>query len=493
MISRVACRESNTCRPTSDRRAMNHRVFISSLSDPRPDQPTARKGLRTTLHEKFGDALWIAEKSAPHLANLRGSRDLEIVDTCTDAISHATDFVCIFESGRGSAIRVGDALANAAHFETELFHAVLAGKRVHAFVMEGFAPDPLVRELLDVVGAALGEKIWEQQFTEKQIVDGVGRVLRHPSRAMGLGLMRRLVCELFDSRTHESRTRTLTDFFAGNSLVDARHTPNIGLIRDVTDSLAAIPDQRKRLSRLYIALREVLSQPIEDNSLLPIRNRLLGGWCGAASWYGLHAHLRSGVLAAAKSTVIVRSRLRHVKAHDEPDEALVYPGGQLASALFSIAKRLPTPRKKLALHEALGHLGESLREPGRKHDNLLAIRGSVYRELGKLGYALDDYRTVVRLREGGGAEPTAVGDAWSELGFGYLMQRKFRKALECAERGVELMQSGGNTGFLLRGMRKLALARAANLRPCSAWKVFKESRQIATDMKMFDQLSGTRR
>jgi len=53
--------------------------------------------------------------------------------------------ICVFAGRRGTPIRIGERLANATHFETELFHAALLGKQIHVFVANGYEPDPTLR------------------------------------------------------------------------------------------------------------------------------------------------------------------------------------------------------------------------------------------------------------------------------------------------------------------------------------------------------------
>jgi tetratricopeptide (TPR) repeat protein len=461
---------------------MKPSAFISSLS-------TEHSCLRKTLFQDFGEAVWVAEHSAPELAGKVGKNDLEIVDTCTDFIEKANYFICIFAGRRGTRLRIGERLANATHFETELFHAALLGKQVHVFVANGFEPDPSLRGILEVLEASVDPNHWNQRLTDDQILSGIGRILNQRPALLGRHILRRLVARLFEVRRGEVRKGTpLTEFFAGDSLVDERIAPDLDLVNAVMTSLDGELDQRKQLSRIYIALREVLMRPFDDTPFLVHRNRLLAEWGKAASWYGLHAHVRSGVLAAAQSMALVRERLRTVPSIDNEDEKLHYPGGELASALYSISKSLPRIQKAQALWEAKEHLEQSLAEPTRKQENLLAIRGSVFRQLGMLDEAVKDYELVLQLRERLGMGPLKIGEAMAELGFGYFRQRRIRKALDYLERGVGLMRKGGTSGFLLRGIRKLAVVRAANLRLMPAWRAWQEARRTARKTRMYDQL-----
>jgi tetratricopeptide (TPR) repeat protein len=455
------------------------RAFISSLS-------TEHSSLRRSLFQNFGEAVWVAEYSAPELG---GKDDLEIVDTCTDFIEQANYFICIFAGRRGTSLRIGERVAKATHFETELFHAALLGKQVHVFVADGFEPDPTLKEIFKILEASVNPNHWQRRLKDDEILSGVRGILARRVPLIERYTLLRLVVHMFSVRRGEVRKGTpLTEFFAGDSLADERKAPDLALVNAVMRSLEGEPDQRKQLSRIYIALREILMRPFDDTAFLVYRDRLLIKWRKAASWYGLHAHVRSGVLAAAQSTALIRQRLRAVPNIAAEDEQLRYPGGEIASALYSISKRLPRIQKAQALREALTHLEQSLAEPHSKPDSLLAVRGSVFRQLGMISEAVRDYEQVLQWRERLGMGPGRIGEAMAELGFGYFRQRKIRKALDYMERGVALMREEETSGFLLRGMRKLAIVNAANLRFARAWKVWQEQRSLAQKVRMYDQL-----
>lgn len=463
---------------TAEDLKVNPRAFISSLA-------IEHSSIRETLFRNFGEAVWVAEHSAKWLG---GKGDLEIVDTCTEFIEKAPHFICIFAGRRGTRLHLGDLLANATHFETELFHAALLGKQIHVFIATGFEPDPSLRGILEVLESSVDRKHWNQQLTDDQILSGIGGILNQNS-THGCQILRRLVGCLFEARRGEICKGTpLTEFFVGDSLADESMIPNMDLVDTVLTSLASEPNQRKKLSRIYIALREVMTRPFNDAGFLAYRNRLLAEWRKAASWYGLHAHVRSGVLAAAQSLALVREHLRAGPISDSQDEQLSYPGGELASALYSISKSLSRIQRTQALQEALTHLKRSLAEPDGNYDSLLAVRGSVFRQLGMFDEAVNDYEQVLKLRTRLGMEPSKIGEAMTELGFGYFRQRKIRKALDYTERGVELLREGGTSGFLLRGMRKLAVVSAANLHVRRALRVWREERNLARLTGMYDQL-----
>ena len=69
---------------------MKPKAFISSLK-------TEHSSLREDIYKDWGDAVWVAEESAPELG---GRNDLEIVDACTEKIEQSDCFICIFAGRR---------------------------------------------------------------------------------------------------------------------------------------------------------------------------------------------------------------------------------------------------------------------------------------------------------------------------------------------------------------------------------------------------------
>lgn len=380
-------------------------------------------------------------------------------------------------------------MANAAHFETELFHAALLRKSVQVFVSRGFEPDSTLREILRVLQASIDPNRWTEDLSDDEILSRVEKLVEVNRPFSPRRLCGSIAALLLDVRGGPVRTDgPLTEFFAGDSLADERSTPNLELVDNVKETLRANLPQRRRLSRIYVALREVMTRPMSDPALLQERNFLLGEWGRAASWYGLHAHVRSGVLAAAQSMALVRERLRASSATNVSKEDLLYPGGQLGSALYSISKHLRGERKVQTLREALEHLEKARRGTIENPENLLAIRGSVFRQLGLLNEAVRDYEQVLDVRQSRDMGPLKIGDAMAELGFGYFRQRRIRKGLDYLERGVQFMRQEAPSGFLIRGVKKLAVVRAVNGQALKAWRAWTEARGLARQTDMYDQL-----
>lgn len=167
-----------------------------------------------------------------------------------------------------------------------------------------------------------------------------------------------------------------------------------------------------------------------------------------------------------------------------------YPGGALASSRYSIAGLSGSLRnRRFLLHAALADLNRSLDEGVTDGGNLFAIRGSVYRRLGAVWAAVADYEEVLRQRQKAAASDSAIGEALSELGYGYLFQLRLWRGRSLLEEGVRLLSvSNRRPGFLIRARRKLAAAYALTGHPQRARQELQAARDLALIHGVFDQI-----
>ncbi len=143
---------------------------------------------------------------------------------------------------------------------------------------------------------------------------------------------------------------------------------------------------------IWFGLRELLNahhRHTVDTDLLKYWERLLREWARAGVWYGLHGDMPLGCLASLNSVVILRNRVASLHSGATHLQETEYPGGALASAKYSIAKRLFIKADRVArLYEArddVGLSGKSHEFPDRPHSStpagiypILAISLSVY-------------------------------------------------------------------------------------------------------------------
>ena len=475
---------------------MAHKTYPIFLSS------QCREGLdslREQLYVNVGKEryIYVDEKVNPE-RNINQQDDLEVVDELIQRIRESRLFICILGGTRhGSPIRVGVDSSSVSFFEVELFQAALLQKSVYLFVRDDFNPKPPLKKLLDILDFYLPEWISRKPMNDTKIMDQVRRLvdrdrLTSPFQAIRhlYKPIRRLVQGLHTIRGRKTENRGVR--FLEEEFEQRTGQPNRNIIENVLNLVKVQPNEEKRLSRIWIGVRELMASPYTtslDMEPLQYWNKLLGEWSKAGAWYGLHADTPLGCLAALNSVADIRCNLERQYGTKLQGHETAYPGGPLASARYSIAKRLyiAGDRKKL-FNEALYDLKRAMNGPEPNEAGLIAIRGSIYRQLGAITEAVSDYEKVLNLRQAKDPKAADTGEAMSELGFAYLRQRHFRKGLDYCREGVELLRQGVRPGFLARGLRKLAVAYLCNGKLIKAYEAKREAEAVAMKHGAFDHL-----
>jgi len=468
-------------------------IFLSSLCRRAP----GLEDLRGRIFEDLGRGTRIYVDEKFKVRDTLDQDDLCAADELIARIREADTFVCILAgSAHGTPIRVDGTSSRVSFFEIELVQAALLQKKVHLFVRDDFRPEPRPHALLQILKGSFPEWHAQKATTDSQILDAVARIA---NRGRGLrerisslaapAPIRRLVQALHSARTGRARTSMLFLDGAADGTVGK---PRTEIVRSLIAGLGFEPHEERKLARLWIGLRELMAvkyQLLRDRESLQDWNRLLAEWARAGAWYGLHADMPLGCVAALNSLSEVRAQMNSLFPDARNAYDTSYPGGSLASAKYSIAKRLYVKQDRLAcLSEALDDITRSLESVGQDRAGLFAMRGSVLRQLGHHSDAISDYETVVLLRKESKAADHEIGEALSELGFAFLWQPSPRKGLRLCEEGVALLRRGGRAGFLARGLRKLAVAYLVNGRLRRAYQARDEARAVAVSHGAFDQL-----
>lgn len=468
-------------------------AFVSSLT---ADHFETRRRL-FDLGESCGRYVWVCEHERCR-ADLYGRDPLEIADTLVDRVRRARHYIALLGGTRhGTSIIVGERPSSVSHFEVELFAAAMAGRRITVLVAEGFAPGPRMAALLRLLEWALPRERWEQRLSQDAIIRRVEALLTEPqidptaaaTLPRDFGLRRRLVQGFYRRR---SDSRPL--FFLDGQFEDRPQSPDLDLVDELLAQATQALDQERRLSRIWMALRELMAAAqrfgTEPRVLLKW-NLALGQWAKAASWYGLHAHIYLGALAAIGSAAQARTQLRECPnrtAGLDPRD-LAHPSGALASATYSIAKYAPWWERRAMYRDVLLHLEHPERLRGSLQDDsdVKLIRASTLLRLGSVWDAKRDYRAALDLREREG-NPARIGEALSELGFACLFTLSFGEGLNLLRRGEALLGTHQVPGFHIRAKRKLAWG----LYLCGQRAAAKEQRAAADLMadqhRMYDQL-----
>lgn len=219
-------------------------------------------------------------------------------------------------------------------------------------------------------------------------------------------------------------------------------------------------------------------------------------WAGKASWFGLHAHVWMGPLAAVNLQVMLRRDLatepRFAEAHDVRE-----PTGARASAFYSVAQRMHTRRRKLDHFRRTIRLATEAidRDPNAGHGSL-SIRGHALMQSARLGAywkmweAAEDFGRALKLREHSGKSAASLGEAKVDHGFALIFTGHVWSGFGLLREGIELMRgndSANSQAALARALRKLEQAARLMLRRSIAEEAHRERMTIVKAVEAIDQ------
>lgn len=406
----------------------------------------------------LGLAVWRPLPKPPHTPGE------EILAECLHYLSQADLYLCLLEDTYGTH---QEGLGDLSILELEIFHAVLSRKTPHFFAIEPFQPSAQLRTLLEALEVLQPHLI--QRCSREEAFARIKTIMRRHRR---LGLSRLIPPFTgFPARLAPfSRTRwagrphrdeiDLAGLFLKSRFAPFAFemVPDKATIHRLLEKAGATSHQATRLVLLWAAIRHLSMARYDDPhfaSYLPLWNRALSLWAGAAAWAGLHGqYLSLGRLPAVNTLLGLRGHA--AKAHVTLRGQL---NGSVASEYYSLAKRVRSRRKRRELREAaLEQIQLGLATQPDDPSGLLLIQGSLLLALGRVDEAVAAYEAGLAHREKAGASPGALGEAQAELGFGYLRQGRMSEARGHLEAGVALLQqSKKNPGFTVRAMKKLAL------------------------------------
>lgn len=466
-------------------------IFLSSLCRELYD-------LRKKIYEEVGGGNLVYVDEQVKWRDIKKQEDIEAVDELIKRVREANVFICVLGGKRhGSPIKIDSRPSAASFFEIELFQAALLEKEVSLFVRDDFVPEPRLQRLLEILQFTFPEWFNQKRLTDKQITECIKRIVGKERRKFFLNPfnairapINKLVQALYIARGRNSFNSPL--LFLDGEFEARVSSPDQQIISSLQQQITAEQNEERQLSRLWIALRELMSAPymnLKDHTLLFQWNEILGKWASAGAWYGLHGDMPLGCLAALNSMVKVRQQIGRLSIKNVISEQTAYPGGALASAKYSIAKRLFVKADRNSrLNEALNDIQQSLKLSINSDDSgLRAIKGSIFRQLGRVTEAISEYDAVLKIRQKNAASDASIGEAMSELGFGYLRQWNLPKGLQYCKEGVALMRKGASAGFLARGLRKLSFAYLVNGKLLKAHDAWHDSKKVASKYGAFDQ------
>jgi tetratricopeptide (TPR) repeat protein len=475
--------------------ATHWNVFFSScFTDTDDVYLSIRERVRNEFNSADDRSVWMGE-DFPVLAPKSPTAPVEKALFCVKGVDRCDAYVAVVIDKHGSGIELGPKKKTQASFlELELFEAAISRKPAFVFILKGHEPTGRMAALLDLLAPAL-PGLCREPLDEDEILRRVGEILKRTQRPWRSRLGRfAALGPVAHTRLSSSRHRPYRPGaelpkiqFLDGPYDPTIAAPSLGVVETLLTTVDTYADHQSRLAILWLALRELMGQRpsrASGDHLIHCWDMALGKWTSSAAWYGLHGFCLMGCLGA------ISSRSRIVREYSRPAPL---PHGPFASEYYSIAKKVGDPRLgRIFLDLALEHIEVTLRD--KEAAEPLAIRGSIYWQIGRGKESITDYERVVELRRDEGAPPQKIGEGMAELGFALARSRKTRsRGIELLERGVELGATGPVDGFFIRAKRKLGLGYLIAGSPRLALHELAEAHRLAAKHGMFDQIGRIER
>lgn len=424
----------------------------------------------------------------------------KIEDICRQLIRQSRLFVGVFDERGGHAL-FEDGIEPVTVLEIELVQALFERLPIHLFLLPGFERNHRLAGL--VAMARRGERVTVHPFPDGGVamtgengrqltprgIAAISRVIRDPPaqrarRLLAAGIRRFLPFRHLDVCLLDIPSQAIRDPF------DAARIERQLATAAVHENHAA------RLSYLWPALRRLASVPYPEPAHAANAaqwERLAAAWDTPASWYGLHNDSPIGKLAAVNTLIALH------RSGPMADRKADRARGARASAFYSMAKRLwnPWQRRRMFLY-ALDEAGAAIAASEGDAAGSVAIRGSVQLKLWRMRRAVADYEAVVAARQANNDSLSAQGEAWVELGWGYLCALRLAKASFALRHGIALMRNdyrrdpAVRADFMIRALLKYALGMLLMLHVGEAREAAREGCRLAHTRLASDQLGGLR-
>lgn len=442
--------------------------------------------VRKEIEQLAGGRVWVVPEE---LNSDKGVPRFVVVDTLVEQIRKSKVFICVLRDVYGTS--VFENAESVSFLETEIYQSALYHSNAHFFLMQPFNPDPRLSGLLDVVRAIRPGIIPDRAKSRADVLDGARRVLEDnrggKQNAWSVSL-RKLVSQLAFARGHPKPDIEIFD----RVFRPVTKRPDKDHIHILLREIGAEPSIEKRLTRMWIALRELSAAPYIDDSFseyLPLWNDALGAWTRASAWYGLHGHLYAGRLAAVNSMLHIRQRMDRPREEFDPEVDIHGTLGGRASEYYSIAKLVTsTHQQRRYLSLALVDIEKAIENTSGDQSGYLSIQGHIYAQLGRVQDALKVFQHVRDLREGQG-EKGGIGEVLADLGFIHLKLRNFRLARNLLKEGTRLLDEAGSFTFAIRARKRLALSHLVTACPLEALKELCSAYDSAQEHKVYGQIT----
>lgn len=439
---------------------------------------------RKLILERFRSQIWNPE--ADPVA--RGWNEKAVRKECLSKIRSARLFLCILDDNPGCSVAFPGTREDIKLLEIEIFQALIHEVPLRIFTLPGFERNRRLANLVHLI-AELGLGTAVECQPGNDLIEKI-RLLLHPFELL-VGNWR----DLRRRKSYRRHNPNLNVRFLHETFSSFATEVDGEVIEQNLDQVRMLAgsDHATRLALLWANVRRLCAVPYTDprfREFVPLWDRTLSEWARSAAWYGLHGDTPVGRLAAVNSLIEVRGPNVWVYSGASRIGAIHGSRGGRASELYSMAKRAPRRQRRILLREALSDIEAELTAGAIDKPNLLAIRGSIFLQLWRINQAVSDYETVLTLREELHRPSPTIGEAKSELGWGYAWKLRLRKAAENLESGVALLREGTDLGFTIRALRKLAVVYAVSFCFPSSIRTVEEACGLSLSSSAYGQLNA---
>jgi tetratricopeptide (TPR) repeat protein len=445
------------------------------------------KEVRAKIRDIAPKRIWTVEEDRKDLDQTLGASPFYIVDELMAQVRRSKLVICVLRDVYGTSV-FGET-ESVSFLKTEIYQAALFHGNVRFFLMEPFNPPPKLRGLLELVRTVRPGVVPDHALPEDMVLQQITRAIESTSprkRSWTLNV-RNLVSALERARGYPRPDIELFD----KVFRPVSTKPDLDHIRYLLDNLGGEQSIEKRLTRTWIALRELCAAPYDSaefREYLPHWDHALGVWSSAAAWYGLHGHLYVGRLAAVNSQLAIRARLPGTILGAADERHFHGTKGARASEYYSMAKLMRSTRERDQYFRlAEQDIEEALQAGVDRPAGYLTIRGHIRLRQGHPALALCDFEEARRLKEAQG--DTASAESLSDLGLAYLHLGKHGQAISLLREGVERFKADGNVTFGVRAKKRLALAHLRSLHPGRAIRELNQAYDLAYEHQIFDQIT----
>lgn len=448
--------------------------------------------LRKWVNDYGAGRVWVSEhsKNADTLREQIKTEPDSVRIACLQQVQASRYMICVFNGEYGSVITTDKARSlglEVSLLELELITAVLTGVPTVVLLLGELPTDARTQDLWAILEQQKTVRIDPKIYSLATIKDAIKPLIdKMTGWTTKISALMTPMSQRRLTRLESPLTRPDIRFLANVDGFTRRPEPE--LIVELTERALSESNGYDKLALLWMALRHCMPiNPSAPKEVMIASSRALSAWVSTASWAGLHGHGYVGVLAGLNSIKTISETLGRF-GNEGRESVLSAVNGGLASQYYSASKLIDNDTDKSVLLERAKKAVEAAEENNESMDRVLPIKAAVEVALGHKTAALKTYREVLTLRQSSpNPSLAAIGEAESDLGWGYFLTGQGGKALEMLESGIGKLRESGNIEFTVRQLRKLCRV-AAFHNPIRAWDAIVEGHDIACKHGLTDQI-----